>query len=227
MTGTVPLFLRTQRAVLDSLIKSSLLAFGLIACVMIWVLKDPVAGMISMIPNFLPVVSIFGLVSWFGQKIDIGTMVTASVAMGIAVDGTLHLLTWFRDGIRNGMSRKCAIHNALLHCGPAMWQTSAAVGLGLLVLFPADLLLISRFGWLMACLIGAAFIGDMVLLPCLLVGPLGMLIERRIHLNGEVKKSEESSVTITVPGRHPPHENVLGPHSDIRAPDDERPLTSR
>lgn len=186
VTGTVPLFLRTQRAVLDSLIWSSLLAFGLIAAVMIWVLKDPVAGMISMIPNLLPVVAVFGLVSWFGQKIDIGTMVTASVAMGIAVDGTLHLLTWFRNGLRKGLSRRESTKQALLHCGPAMWQTSAAVGLGLLVLFPAELLLISRFGWLMAMLIGAAFVGDMVLLPCMLVGPLGILIERRIHLNGEV-----------------------------------------
>ena len=64
---------------------------------------------------------------------------------------------------------------ALSHCGPAMWQTSAAVGIGLLVLFPADLLLISRFGWLMASLIGAALIGDLVLLPSLLVGPLGII----------------------------------------------------
>lgn len=204
VTGTVPLFLRTQRAVLDSLIKSSLLAFGLIACVMIWVLKDPVAGMISMIPNFLPVISVFGLVSWFGQKIDIGTMVTASVAMGIAVDGTLHLLTWFRDGIRRGLSRKLSIHQALLHCGPAMWQTSAAVGLGLLVLFPADLLLISRFGWLMACLIAAAFVGDMVLLPCLLVGPLGKLIERRAKLNGEIEVEEASEFVDFQPPTGPP-----------------------
>ncbi len=186
VTGTVPLFLRTQRAVLDSLVWSSLIAFCLIAAVMIWVLKDPIAGLISMIPNLLPVVAVFGLVSWFGQKIDIGTMVTASVAMGIAVDGTLHLLTWFRNGLRKGMSRQVSIKQALLHCGPAMWQTSAAVGIGLLVLFPAELLLISRFGWLMALLIGAAFVGDMVLLPCMLVGPLGILIERRLRINGEI-----------------------------------------
>ncbi|MBT5020068.1 MAG: MMPL family transporter [Planctomicrobium sp.] len=224
VTGTVPLFLRTQRAVLDSLIRSSLLAFGLIACVMIWVLKDPVAGMISMIPNLLPVVSIFGLVSWFGQKIDIGTMVTASVAMGIAVDGTLHLLTWFRNGLRKGQSRKDAIRTALLHCGPAMWQTSAAVGIGLLVLFPADLLLISRFGWLMACLIGAAFIGDMVLLPCLLVGPLGMLIERRIQLNNEVIETDADSTT---PEFDPPHATVRGPHHSSLETSKERTIPAK
>ncbi len=205
VTGTVPLFLRTQRAVLDSLVWSSFAAFVLIAAVMIWVLKDPIAGIGSMIPNVLPVISIFGLVSWFGQKIDIGTMVTASVAMGIAVDGTLHLLTWFRDGLRKGMSRPDSVKQALMHCGPAMWQTSAAVGIGLLVLFPADLLLISRFGWLMALLIGAAFVGDMVLLPCMLVGPLGQLIERRVLLSREVESQDDSddpNSSTVVPSPH-------------------------
>jgi predicted RND superfamily exporter protein len=186
VTGTVPLFLRTQRAVLDSLIWSFVMAFGLIALVMVWVLKDPIAGLISMVPNVLPVLSVFGLVSWCGQKIDIGTMVTASVALGIAVDGTLHLLTWFQDGLRRGLTRQQSIVAALAHCGPAMWQTSAAVGIGLLVLFPADLLLISRFGWLMAALIGAALLGDVVLLPSLLMGSLGALIERGLRRRGEI-----------------------------------------
>lgn len=207
VTGTVPLFLRTQHAVLESLIWSSLMAFGMIAAVMIWVLKAPLAGLISMIPNVLPVIAIFGLVSWFGQKIDIGTMVTASVAMGIAVDGTLHLLTWFRNGLERGMTRQEAVKNALTHCGPAMWQTSAAVGVGLLVLFPAELLLISRFGWLMAALIAAAFIGDIVLLSSMLVGPLGALLERKYRKNLEKQASAvepQASPSLPVPPHHLP-----------------------
>ena len=180
ITGAIPLFNRTQKAVLESLIVSFALAFALIAIVMMVVLRDPVAGALSMVPNLLPVVSIFGLVSWCGLRIDVGTMVTASVALGIAVDGTLHLITWFRDGLMKGGSRERSVILALGHCGPAMFQTSAAVGIGLLILLPADLLLISRFGWLMAALIGAALLGDLFLLPALLVGPLGKLIQNRI-----------------------------------------------
>jgi hypothetical protein len=105
-----------------------------------------------------------------------------------------------------------------------MWQTSAAVGIGLLVLFPADLLLISRFGWLMACLIGAAFIGDMVLLPCLLVGPLGMLIERRIQLNNEVIETDADSTT---PEFDPPHATVRGPHHSSLETSKERTIPAK
>ncbi|MCA9079750.1 MAG: MMPL family transporter [Planctomycetaceae bacterium] len=194
VTGTVPLFLRTQQAVLESLIMSFGLAFVLIAGVLMLVLRDPVAGAISMIPNLLPVVSVFGLVAWYGTRIDVGTMVTASVALGIAVDGTLHLLTWFRDGLRKGYSRERSVMLALSHCGPAMWQTSAAVGIGLLMLLPAELLLISRFGWLMSALIGAALLGDLLLLPAFLVGPLGALIESRIEKRRHVRKQGDAVI---------------------------------
>lgn len=178
VTGMVPLFLQTQQAVLRSLIVSFGVAFILIALIMMYLLRHPVSGMLTMIPNVLPVGMIFGLISWAGISVDIGTMITASVALGIAVDGTLHLLSWFRKGIVGGMSRRDSIAQALMHCGPALWQTSTAVGIGLLMLYPAELLLVCRFGWLMAALIGAALVADLIVLPALLAGPLGTIIER-------------------------------------------------
>ena len=178
VTGMVPVFLRTQQAVLDSLIWSFALAFGVIAVVMMILLRNPVSGFLTMLPNLMPVGIVFGMLSWAGQSVDIGTMITASVALGIAVDGTLHLITWFRHGLRDGLSRQDAVARSLSQCGPAMWQTSLAVGLGLLMLAPAELLLISRFGWLMAALIGAALISNVVLLAALLAGPLGWMIQR-------------------------------------------------
>ena len=180
VTGTVPLFLRTQEAVLESLIRSFGLAFVLIACVMMTVLRSVRAGLLTMLPNLLPVAVVFGGVSIAGIAVDIGTMITASVALGVAVDGTLHMLTWFREETRAGSTRGEAIAVALSHCGPAMWQTSAAVGLGMFALMGAELLLVSRFGWLMAALIFTALIADLVFLPALLNGTLGRLIERRV-----------------------------------------------
>jgi predicted RND superfamily exporter protein len=144
------------------------------------VLKDPISGLLTMLPNLWPVGVVFGLISWNGMNVDIGTMITASVALGIAIDGTLHLLTWFRQGLREGRSREDSIALAMGHCAPAMWQTSMIVGLGMFILSFADLLLVSRFGWLMAALIGAATFADLVLLPAMLAGSLGKFIERRI-----------------------------------------------
>jgi predicted RND superfamily exporter protein len=176
VTGMVPLFLETQNAVLTSLIQSFLIAFVVIGAVISYVLKNVWAGVLTMLPNVLPISTVFGAISWYGIAVDIGTMITASVALGIAVDGTLHLLTWFREGVRNGKSQVDSIADALGHCGPALCQTSIAVGIGLLVLLPAELTLISRFGWLMSAMIATALIADVILLPALLSGRLGRWI---------------------------------------------------
>ncbi len=186
ITGTVPLFMQTQQAVLDSLIGSTALAFGAIAVIMMILLKNPIAGLLAMLPNMLPIGVVLGLISWNGLAIDIGTMVTAAVALGIAVDGTLHLLTWFKAGIELGQTREQAIIGALKHCGTTMLQTSAIVAIGLLTIFPSELLLVHRFSWMMACLIGCALVADIIFLPALLAGPLGSLIESSLRKKKQI-----------------------------------------
>lgn len=178
ITGLTPVFLRTQQAVLESLIRSFGLAFAIIAVVMIILLRSPMSGLVTMLPNLMPVILVFGAISWAGWRVDIGTMITASVALGIAVDGTLHLITWFKNLVREGLDVEEAVGRAMEHCGPAMSQTSIAIGLGMFALLPAELLLVSRFGIIMAALIFAALVADIVFLPALLGGSLGRMIQR-------------------------------------------------
>ena len=178
VTGMVPLFLATQQAIIESLLYSFLLAFGLIAIVMMIIVRDFWAGLMSMLPNVLPIGLVFGFMAWGDIPVDVGTLITASVALGIAVDGTLHLMTWYRECVIAGLSHRRAIVKSLEHCGPALWQTSLAIGLSMLMLAPAPLLLISRFGWLMCALIMTAMLADIVLTPAMLAGPMGWLIYR-------------------------------------------------
>lgn len=205
VTGMVPLFLATQQAIIDSLINSFMLAFALIGVVMIIIARDVTAGLLSMIPNVLPIGVVFGSISWYGIPVDVGTLITASVALGIAVDGTLHLLTWYRDGLIAGISRRRAIVRSLEQCGPALWQTSAAVGLAMLVLSPAPLLLISRFGWLMCSLIITAMLADIVLTPAMLAGPMGWLIFRAVQKQRNRLKAVTEDPNPDDGLRHRPH----------------------
>ena len=81
-----------------------------------------------------------------------------------------------------------------------MTQTSAVIALSLLLLYPAELLLISRFGWVMAALLGAAWLTSVMVLPALLAGPLGKLIEdielRSQALQNNKRRSETAETTI-------------------------------
>ena len=185
VTGMVPVFLQTQRALLDSQVNSFGVAYLTVAIVMIFAVRNVFAGFMTMLPNVYPIGQIFGLISYAGIPVDIGTMMTAAIAMGIGVDGTLHKLTWFRKGISDGKTREDSIALAVGHSGPAIWETSAVLALGMLALYPSELLLISRFGWLMAAIIAVAVAGDIIFLPALLGGTLGTILINAVQKQQE------------------------------------------
>lgn len=203
VTGMVPVFLQTQDVLLRSLIHSFAVAYLVIMLIMVLTTRHLGAGFLLMLPNVAPIANVFGVISYFGIPVDIGTMMTTAIALGIAVDGTLHKLTWFRKGIAQGKSREEAVAQAVKHGGPAIWQTTAVLSIGMLALLPADLLLISRFGWLLAAIVFAAMWGDILYLPALLAGPLGTLVLKgNAPLTQSTSDISSSATTANIP---PPH----------------------
>ncbi|MBN2294207.1 MAG: MMPL family transporter [Pirellulales bacterium] len=185
-TGLVPLIYKAQSELLVGLFNSLLLAFVLIALVMMMVLRSFSAGLLSMLPNLFPVIVIFGAMAWVGMLIDVGTMMTASVALGVAVDDTVHYLTWFRAGLDQGYDRKGAAMVAYERCATAMTQTTLIAGLGLAVFALSTFTPTQRFGYMMLALLFAALFGDLIFLPALLCGPLGRFFDR-----GSSKRSHD------------------------------------
>ena len=194
VTGAVPVFYRAQTALLDSLVNSLGLTFVLIAITLMFHIRSIRAGLLSGLLLVLPVAVVFGLMSWSGQVLDIGTMLTGSIAIGIAVDDTLHLITWFRIALRQGKTREESVVQAMRNCGMAMTQTALVIALSLLLLYPAELLLISRFGWVLAALLAVAWLSSVVVLPALLAGPLGRVIENIEIRSRKFKKQANTAL---------------------------------
>ena len=179
LTGVMPLVHAIQRALMRDLFVSFLSAFGVIFVVMTIVQAGVVTAAISMIPNFFPTVFMFGLLGWIALPLDIGSVMTASIALGIAIDDVLHFLTFYRQGLSRGLSRQEAVHATYQQCGFAMLVSSLVCGLGPLVFSFSDFLPTSRFAWMMLLLLMVAVLGDLILLPALVVGPLGKWFERQ------------------------------------------------
>jgi predicted RND superfamily exporter protein len=176
-TGLVPVVYKAQRTLLESLIESTVWAFVMIAIVMVMVVRSVRAGLLSMLPNIFPVVIVFGAMGWGKILVDIGSMMTASVAMGVAVDDTIHFLTWFRRGLDEGLKRRDSILQAYERVGMAMTQTTAIGGLGLSIFAFSTFTPTQRFGTLMLALLATALIGDLIFLPALLASPLGRVFD--------------------------------------------------
>ncbi|MCA9061393.1 MAG: MMPL family transporter, partial [Planctomycetaceae bacterium] len=167
-TGLGPLLEEAQGDIFDGFWSSFMSAFLLISVVMILALRSPVAGVVAMIPNLTPIMLVFGILGWSGIRIDIGIMMTASIALGLAVDGTFHFLFSYQSCIRTTRCRYRAVRRALLHTGGPIISSAIISGTGLLALGLSPFRPTMKFGVLMFVLLMTALIGDLILLPALL-----------------------------------------------------------
>ncbi len=192
-TGMVPVVYKTQHELINGLVDSFVSSFILIGVTMAFILRSPVAGFCAMIPNVFPVVIVFGFMGRAGFLVDVGTMMTASVALGIAVDDTIHFLTWFRDGIDNGMNQKEATMFAYSRCATSMFQTTLIAGLGLSAFALSTFTPTQMFGIMMLAILTAALFGDIIFLAALLNTPLGRVFRPRL----QEKEALDSAVVET------------------------------
>ena len=181
---------KAQDQMLLDLINSFLVAFGFIAGMMIILMlglayqdlrtsesfattgiilvRSVFAGLLAMIPNILPCIAVLGSMGLAGMTIEIGSMMTASVALGIAVDDTLHLLVEYRRGLARFVGDKqAALRHALTHVGRAISCTTLAVCAGLLVVGAGALQNQAEFGMLGAATLAIAWLVDVTVTPAL------------------------------------------------------------
>ncbi len=227
-TGLTPLVYKAQNSLLSGLIESFCWAFVLIAVVMAFNFRSILAGLFTMIPTVWPVAVVFGTLGWLGFTIDIGTMMTASVAMGVCVDDTVHYATWFRRGLRLGMDRKQSTIFAYENAARAMYQSSFVVAFGLAAFGISAFMPTKRFGLLMLTLLNFGLLADMVLTPAMLAGPLGYFFSKWWMKPQPLEEAPSADAAVasdaagtgmaaSIDGRRDPAESdIPAPHSPLR-----------
>ncbi|MFM7070899.1 MAG: MMPL family transporter, partial [Planctomycetota bacterium] len=178
-TGVVPIVYKAQRTLLNSLIESTFWSLITITPLMMFISRSVPCGIIAMLPNVLPIFVIFGAMGWAGISVDIGSMMTASIALGVAVDDTIHYLTWFRWELDNGKNRHEAILGAYKRCATPTFQAAIISGLGLSIFAFSTFVPTQRFGYLMLTILFMGVVAELVFFPALLAGPLGTFFKPR------------------------------------------------
>lgn len=168
VTGTTVVFSRTADRILSGQVESFLWAMGTIVLVMIVALRSVRLGLASIVPNLAPIAAILAVLGWAGIPLSSFNSMVASVAIGIAVDDTIHLLTGFRR-LAGRLPLREAVHETIAHEGAAVLGTSLVLGAGFSVLLLAEFLPTAQFGLLTATALVAALVGDLVVLPAVLL----------------------------------------------------------
>ena len=97
VTGSTLLALRTGRFLVRDLTNSFMLAFGIIFVSMIILFRSIRLSLISILPNIIPLMAAAAIMGFMGIKLRPSTAMTFSIALGIAVDDTIHFLARFRQ----------------------------------------------------------------------------------------------------------------------------------
>jgi hypothetical protein len=168
-TGMIPLIVNTFSQAVSSSVDSYLIAFLGISIMMMIILGSVKIGLLSMIPNLTPI--ILGLLIMYSMNIplDMFTMLIGSIAIGLAVDDTIHFMHNFkRYYLETGDSAK-AIEETFFTTGKAMVITTIVLSLGFYSYMMGDMISVQNFGLLTGSVITLALIGDLLLAPALMI----------------------------------------------------------
>jgi predicted RND superfamily exporter protein len=209
VSGAVPLAVKAEHAIGASFYWSLSMAMGLTLLLLMVQLRSVWGGVMGMVPGIVAIGADFGTRSWLGIPLDIGAVIAAPIAFGWAAHGALWYLTAFRRQIAEGRSRPDAVVSALSDCGSTTMQASLIAALGLFLLAPAELTVVSEFAWLMTAMVGAALLGNTILLPQLLASPVGRLFVWEIPSPERSQAGRHSTVRPAVDDpREPPLETA-------------------
>ncbi len=167
-TGIMSLFARILYATMYSAAQSYGIALVVITIMMILLIGNLRLGLIAMIPNLGPILIVMGIMGWFNIPLDMFTMMVASVAIGLAVDDTVHFIYNFKRYYIESGNVRDAVGHTLHTAGRAMLTTSIVLSIGFFIFMFASMNNVFYFGLLIGMAIILALIGDFFLGPALM-----------------------------------------------------------
>ncbi|MCF6291405.1 MAG: efflux RND transporter permease subunit [Desulfobacterales bacterium] len=168
VTGITNLMCRTFSAIIHSMATSYLIAGVVITLLMIVMLGSLPLGLMSMVPNLLPIVMALGGMYWLKIPLDVSSIMIGSIAIGLAVDDTVHFMHHFRRYHGRSNDVRQAIHDTLTTAGRAMLFTSMILCAGFFVLMLSDQRNLQDFGLVAGSTIIFALFADLLLTPALM-----------------------------------------------------------
>ncbi len=169
LTGNLVLLTGTTSDIVAGQVKSLALALAVIFAVMALMFLSLRVGFLAMLPNVLPILLFFGVMGWFGILLNLGTSLIAAIALGIAVDSTIHYMARLNLELRGETDQQAAITRSLRTVGVPIIYTTAALFLGFLTFAFSSFVPIQNFGTLSSVTLAAALGTNLILLPALLV----------------------------------------------------------
>jgi len=168
ITGFGIVISQSSQLLTNGQVRSLALTLALIFGIMFLLFLSGKVGMIAIIPNCFPIIMNFGLMGWIGIELSVVTSLIASIAIGLAVDDTIHYLVRYNREFKNDLDKERTLQDTIQRVGKPIIFTTLTISLGFSVLLFSSFKPVTVFGLMMIITMFSALVGDLILLPSLM-----------------------------------------------------------
>lgn len=169
VTGRAVQDVNTIDALVQGQVQSLTMAAGVISLIMILAMRSLAIGLLSLVPNMVPIVFNFGIMGALGIPLNTSTALISVIGLGIAVDDTIHFLTEYNLRRAEKMPIRETLRRVTMEKGLGICSSSVILFIGFSVLMLSNFVPTMSFGFLSAVIMITAWIGDMVVLPAVVL----------------------------------------------------------
>jgi len=168
-TGIMYEFARAEEAIAYGQLRGLALAFAVISAILFAIFRWPRLAAVALVPNAVPLVIIFGVMGLLGVPLDAGTVVMGSLALGIAVDDTIHVTTTFCVALGEGLAPVDALRRCLGEVLPAVAASTLMLTAAFGIFALSEFAITRNLGWLTGSVMVLCLLADVTLLAVLLL----------------------------------------------------------
>jgi len=168
ITGLMMLLSEIFESMIRSLLRSYAFALIVITPLMMLLLGSLRRGLVSMVPNLIPVLAVLGLMGWLDVALDSTTMMVGAMVIGIAVDDTIHFMHKFHRYFEESGDIETAVRETMRTTGSALLFTSLVLAAGFSVFAFSEMSNFRIFGLLSSFAAIVAFLADVLVAPAML-----------------------------------------------------------
>ncbi len=169
VTGFGIVISHSSQLISEGQVKSLFLTLILVFAIMFLLFMSYKVGVIALLPNCFPIIVSFGVMGWFGIPLSLATSLIASIAIGLAVDDTIHYLVRYNREFKEDLNKEKALDKTVRHMGRPIIFTTLTISLGFSVLIFSNFKPTAVFGLLMMITMFSALMADLILLPSLML----------------------------------------------------------
>jgi predicted RND superfamily exporter protein len=169
VTGLPSIYNKLNYNLLLSQFTSLLLAICLVIIIVGLMLRSVAKGIYAAIPIIATIMFLFGFMGFAGISLDIATVLVGSIALGIGIDYSIHVITHYNHALTEKKDIYKALEDTILISGNAVIINVFSVSVGFLVLLFSQLTFLQNFSLLVVLSMFGSGFGALTLLPAILI----------------------------------------------------------